>query len=154
MIDQAFSLASSIHSGQRDKSGEAYILHVVSVMELARKSYTEEFMREEILVTALLHDVIEDNRTWSDGMLEDYIKETFGQRVLEAILSMSHKKGENYEDYIDRVSCDWISTIVKIADLTHNMDPSRLPSGEITQVDFDRWDKYRKALVKLKGGMK
>jgi hypothetical protein len=67
-----------------------------------------------------------------------------------AISRLTKKKGDTYDEYIEKVANNWIARRVKIADLTHNMDTDRLPEGNIDEYDFKRWDKYRRALVRLK----
>ena len=52
-------------------------------------------------------------------------------------------KGESYDKYLSRVKANPIARLVKIADLTHNMDLSRLPV--VTEKDLARKEKYVKA---------
>ena len=62
---------------------------------------------------------------------------------------MTHKQGESYDDYIKRVAEHEVTRNVKIADLEHNMDLSRIPNP--TQRDFDRVEnKYKKYYKFLK----
>jgi (p)ppGpp synthase/HD superfamily hydrolase len=153
MIDKAIKLAADVHEGQVDKGGEPYILHAIEVMQICKKNYQGTFNNDIVLCAAILHDVVEDygyNSPWSKSRLQDYIYGTFGDRVYSAVMRLTREDHESYDEYIDRVSEDWIAREVKIADLTHNMDVTRLPEGEIGEVDFKRWDKYRRALIKLK----
>jgi (p)ppGpp synthase/HD superfamily hydrolase len=154
MIDQAIKLAAEVHEGQVDKGGEPYILHVLAVMEICRQNY-RGFNKQEVLVTAILHDTLEDFDAEKAGFpinkLWDEIKLTFGECVLTALEALTRPMGYPYADYIENIAqTNWIAREVKIADLTHNMDVTRLPEGEIGELDFKRWDKYRKALVRLK----
>lgn len=164
MIDRAIALAAQVHEGQTDKAGEPYILHALEVMRKSDKLLgSNTFAREEVLCAAVLHDVIEDfdGGEIARGRLSHRIKTEFGDTVFEALTALTHPKHEPYLDsYIERVAQNWIATIVKIADLTHNMDPSRLPTAQtsdesddeavIGEKEFKRWDKYRRALVRLR----
>ena len=58
--------------------------------------------------------------------------------------SVIDESGEDYMAYIRRVSANPISRAVKLADLKHNMDLSRLP--EITDADRERVEKYQRAM--------
>lgn len=155
-ISQAIAIAADVHLAQTDKSGEPYILHALAVMNGAMEIYdglgTDGSFRADVICAAVLHDVVEDfeGDAIHRGALNSRLYRDFSGRTVSAIDALTHQRHETYDDYIGRVERDWIARIVKIADLTHNMDPRRLPSGEITQVDFDRWDKYRRALVRLR----
>ena len=61
---------------------------------------------------------------------------------------LTHRENEGYFDYIENVSLDGVAREVKMADLTHNMDISRIPNP--TEVDFKRLEKYRQVLNYLK----
>jgi (p)ppGpp synthase/HD superfamily hydrolase len=156
MIAKAIKLAAEVHDGQVDKGGAPYIFHVLTVMRMAGERtnnlrFQAPNFRQDVMVVAVLHDVIEDFKgTQAEKVqLISFIGQLFGNTVMHALLAMTHRAGEAYEDYIERVAENAISTIVKICDLTHNMDPRRMPDRDITQKDFERWNKYRKALVRL-----
>ncbi len=156
MLDKAIKLAAEIHEGQKDKGGEHYILHAIAVMNLVSLEGVGREYYEQIRCAAVLHDTLEDfdGKKQDKLYLEEVIKDEFGQRVFQAVRHLTKPKQQPYDEYIEYLSGDWIATRVKIADLTHNMDPSRLPRGEIKEYDFERWDKYRRALTKLKGKSK
>ena len=90
-----------------------------------------------------MHDVVED----TDATVEQ-IRELFGFEVAEAVAVMTHKKGVSYFDYIREIKKNPIARKVKMADLSHNMDVSRLPI--ITDADWSRVKKYKKAFDILK----
>lgn len=108
--------------------------------------------KQELLCVAVLHDVVEDFKGPTSELIElrQHIYSQFGDRVYDAVDALTKGYGEDYTIYIERVALDWMARRVKIADLTHNMDTGRLPEGDITEKDFVRWDKYRRALVRLK----
>ena len=134
MIDLALRLCYEYHKGQTDKAGAPYFLHPISV---ALRVTTES---EKI--TALLHDIIEDTElTLSDLRNFDF---AFSDEVIEAVKAITKDPNEDYFEYIYRVKKNPIATAVKIADLKHNLDLSRL--SEVTDKDRRRAAKYRKAL--------
>ncbi len=131
LISTADALAKKAHAGQVDKSGVDYINHPRTVASFVKEP-------KEIIV-ALLHDIIEDT-----DVTDKEIKQIFGAEICEAVVTMTHLENEDYFDYINRVKTNPLSTTVKIADLKHNMDLSRLT--HITEKDLKRREKYQKAL--------
>ena len=132
MILKAFFIAKKAHKGQVDKSGERYINHPVAVA-------TSLFTEKEKAV-ALLHDVIEDTKITE----EDLVNLGIPIDVVEAVKCLSKEANIDYFDYLQRVKVNALARAVKIADLTHNMDLSRLK--HITNKDLIRYEKYKKAM--------
>lgn len=126
----AKAIATYAHSGQTDKAGAPYILHPLNV--------AEKMSTEEQKAVALLHDVLEDT-----FVTEATIRNLFGDTIADAVVAMTKRPWETYEVYIRRVASNPISRAVKLADLEHNMDLSRLDS--VCEKDFERVEKYRKA---------
>ena len=83
------------------------------------------------LSVALLHDVVED----SDWTLEDLRKEGLPEEVVQAVGIITKKRNENYEEYILRVKQNPLARQVKLADLKHNSDLSRL--ANVTDRDWE-----------------
>lgn len=135
-VEFARAVASYAHNGQKDKAGKPYIMHPIAV--------SDAVVTEEEKVVALLHDVLEDT-----FVSEATIRNLFGDTVADAVVTMTKKRGENYADYIRRVSNNPISKAVKLADLEHNMDLSRL--NEIQEADLERIKKYEDAKKILLG---
>lgn len=159
-LGNAIALAAEVHKDQVDKGGVAYMLHPFAVMQRATDYYlarSDGYRLEDVQIAAILHDVLEDIdqlHPWEKKRLSDRIYGEFGNAVHAAVdtLTKYPPQGdfrETYDDYLDRVASNWIARIVKIADLSHNLDAFRLPTGEIREHDFKRWDKYHRALVKL-----
>ena len=90
-------------------------------------------------IVALLHDTIEDTYI-TEETLKD---EGFPQEIIDGVLSVTRRKGESYEDFVQRASENTIGREIKIADLEDNMDILRLK--EITDEDVARLRKYLKA---------
>lgn len=130
-IDKAEFLASKYHLYQTDKAGRPYVEHPRAVA----KSLTDE----DCKITALLHDIVEDT-----NIDIDLLKGTFSEKIVNAILSMTHVAGEDYFEYVERVCKNSIARQVKRYDLIHNMDLTRLKT--VTETDLQRVEKYKKAL--------
>ena len=129
-IELARALAAYAHEGQLDKAGQPYLSHPVAV---AKKVHTPE---EKI--TALLHDVLEDT-----FVLPETIENLFGAEILTAVQAVTKMPRESYFDFVARAKQNPIARAVKLADLEHNMDLSRIPKP--TGEDLARLEKYRKA---------
>jgi hypothetical protein len=128
-------IAAVAHEGQVDKGGAPYLLHVLRVM-LKMETHEER-------MAAALHDVVEDSR-WT---LERLRGDGFSEAVLHAVDSLTRRPGEYYESFIRRAACCPIARRVKRADLEDNSDLSRIP--EPSQEDFERLEKYMRALIVL-----
>ena len=129
-LETAISYAKEKHAGQVDKAGVEYINHPLAVMESVES--------EDEKIVAVLHDTVED----TDATIEE-IKELFGETVARAVECLTHRKCEDYFDYVSRVKENEIARKVKLADLRHNMTLSRLT--EVTDKDIQRLRKYEKA---------
>ena len=135
LLEKALRIAVNAHAGQVDKSGKPYIFHPVRV---CCRCFTDE---EKIV--ALLHDTIED----TDITAEDLLSEEFPRHIVDAILSISRKEGESYEDFVRRSSLNPLGRSVKLHDLEDNMDISRLE--QVTEKDLERLNRYIKAYTYL-----
>ena len=133
MIRRAFEFAREAHQGVRRKSGEPYILHPLAVAKIAVK---EIGLGTKSAVAALLHDVVEDTK-WT---LKELEAEGFPTGVLEAVRLLTREKDVPYMAYIERLSGNQIARKVKLADLEHNSDLTRLI--EVTERDLRRQEKY------------
>ena len=132
-LSLAAALSKSAHAGQADKAGKPYYLHPLYV--------SERVSTEDEKIVALLHDVLEDTFTCPETICD-----LFGDRVLEAVIAMTRKKQETYEEFIQRVAKDPIARAVKIEDIKHNMDLTRLP--EIRKKDIRRNAPFRRSASK------
>ena len=128
----ALKLCFEAHKDQVDKSGMPYVFHPFHL--------AEQMTDEETTVVALLHDVIED----TDYTLEDLTEMGFSENVLRAISLMTHDEGVPYMDYVARIKANPIARAVKLADLRHNSNISRL--DKVGTSDFERVEKYKKAI--------
>ena len=120
------------HKEQRDKSGLPYVFHPFHL--------AEQMEDETTTVVALLHDVVED----TDYTLDDLRRMGFSEEACKAIDLMTHREGVPYMDYVRRIKTNPVAVKVKLADLRHNSDMSRME--EPTERDLQRAEKYREAM--------
>lgn len=132
----SIKIATECHKGQKDKGGVDYINHPLKVAELCTHQISQ--------CVAILHDVMEDCGETYDSLLKKGVLDEICLRVDR----LTHRENKNYSDYIEYVSLDAVAREVKMADLTHNMDISRISNP--TEADFKRLEKYRQALNYLK----
>lgn len=133
---RALQIAYAAHHGQTDKSGLPYIHHVLHV--------AEQMPDELSTIAALLHDTIEDTAV----TLADLQREGFPNEALDAIRILTHSPSVPYLDYIRSLRSNPIASVVKLADLAHNSDLTRLDA--ITDADRKRAEKYKQAMAILR----
>ena len=126
MTKKAMMLMYDAHKDQIDKGGVPYVFHPMAV--------ASNMTNEVSTVVALLHDVVED----TDITLSDL--SAFGDEVCLALSLLTRNSDDDYYDYIEKLSTNEIAREVKIADLKHNSDLSRLDT--ITEKDLKRQKKY------------
>lgn len=134
----AMKLAYDAHQGQTDKSCLPYIFHPFHLAEQ---------MKDEVTVCiALLHDVVED----TDITIEE-LETEFPEEVTEALKLLTHDKATDYSDYIMKIKESPAAREVKLADLRHNSDISRIRDKSIrsSEKTLQRIEKYRKAIALL-----
>ena len=119
-----------------DKSEVPYIYHPIHL--------AEQMNTEIECIVALLHDVVED----TDVTFEQ-LKQDFPEEVIEALKLLTHDKNTDYMEYVKKLKTNPIAKKVKIADIKHNADETRLE--KITVKDIARRNKYKKALEILEG---
>lgn len=125
-------------NGIKTKDGLNAVFHayeVASTMET-----------ESLTIVALLHDYLED------GGDEKYMQEELGitQDEYNAIILLTRKRDVPYPRYIHAISKNGIAKKVKIQDLLHNSDRTRL--NYISLYDIERNEKYKNALDYLMFG--
>ncbi len=123
LIRRAYAYGMKMHEGQMRKSGEPYFTHPVAVAAIL----TEQRLDDATIVTALLHDTIEDTRsTYAD------LTAMFGEEVAELVdgvtkltnLQLSNtesQQAENFRKLFMAMSRDLRVILVKLADRLHNM---------------------------------
>ncbi|MFO1202267.1 MAG: bifunctional (p)ppGpp synthetase/guanosine-3',5'-bis(diphosphate) 3'-pyrophosphohydrolase [Tabrizicola sp.] len=123
LIRRAYAYGLKMHEGQMRKSGEPYFTHPVAVAAIL----TEQRLDDATIVTALLHDTIEDTRsTYAD------LTSMFGEEVAELVdgvtkltnlqlSSTESQQAENFRKLFMAMSRDLRVILVKLADRLHNM---------------------------------
>ena len=136
MTKKAIRLAYEAHQGQVDKCGLPYVFHPYHL--------AEQMETEETVTAALLHDVVED----TDQTLEDLAEMGFSQPVLDALALLTHDPKVPYLEYVAALRKNPIAKAVKLADLAHNSDLTRI--SHVTEKDLKRVEKYRQAMELLR----
>jgi (p)ppGpp synthase/HD superfamily hydrolase len=127
-IEKAIEIAAREHAGDIDKGGNPYVFHPLRLM-FAVKTPLEK-------MAAVLHDVVEDTSV----SLDDLRNEGFHPDVIAAIEALTKRKGESRLEAAARAAANPIARVVKLADVTDNMDLSRISNP--TDKDFARLKEY------------
>lgn len=135
LTNLALKLAYTAHHGQTDKAGLPYIHHPLHL--------AEQMDTEAETCVALLHDVIED----ASVTLNELEQAGFSAEIITAVKLLTHDPQIPYEDYILQIKTNPLATKIKIADLMHNADITRLPHPG--SKDYERIKKYHHALSLL-----
>ena len=132
MTKMAMKLCFETHKDQLDKTGLPYVFHPFHLAEQ---------MDDEIsTVCALLHDVVED----SDITFEDLAKMGFSGEIIDVLKLLTHAEEVPYMDYVREIKKNPVATKVKLADLKHNSDTTRL--DVVDEWAIKRNEKYAEAL--------
>ena len=132
---KAMKLCFEAHKNQTDKSGMPYVFHPFHL--------AEQMTDETTTIVALLHDVAED----SDYTLQDIEAMGFSKEVITALSLLTHDKSVPYMDYVALIKLNSVAKAVKLADLKHNSDLSRL--YVIDEKALARREKYLTAIAFL-----
>jgi (p)ppGpp synthase/HD superfamily hydrolase len=136
-VEDAVSIAARAHRGQKDKAGAPYLLHPLRMML--------RMDTEAAMMAAVLHDVVEDTE-WT---LERLREAGFSEEVLEAVDCLTHREGESYQEFVERVRTNLVARQVKIADLEDNMNVRRI--NQLGPKELERMEKYHRAWRVLTG---
>lgn len=114
MTKKALKICFKAHINQVDKTGVPYVFHPFHL--------AEQMDDEESVCLALLHDVVED----TSMTFEDLINEGFSEKIISALRLLTHLNSTPYMEYIQKIKENPLAKKVKLADLRHNSDLSRL----------------------------
>lgn len=137
-LEEAIKLASIKHYGQRDKANKPYIFHLLYAMNNVNDLNAK--------IVGVLHDILEDTNITRN----DLLNYGFSEDIVIAVEILTKSKNQKYMDYIENIKKNDIATKVKLIDLKHNMDLTRL--SEISDNDLKRTIKYIKAYKYLMKG--
>lgn len=135
LTKKAMKVAFDAHKNQVDKNGIPYIYHPVHL--------AEQMTDESTICVALLHDVVED----TDMTFEQLADEGFTDEIIDALRPMTHDEAVPYMEYVEKIKTNPIATAVKLADLRHNSDLTRLDT--VNEKALERAAKYKKAIELL-----
>lgn len=134
LTKKALRLCFDAHKEQTDKTGMPYVFHPFHLAEQ---------MTDEIsTVCALLHDVVEDTKI----TFEDLSEMGFPTEVTDVLRLLTHDPAVPYFDYVRALSVNPIAKKVKLADLAHNSDLSRMDASKIDDWALKRTQKYQTAI--------
>jgi len=132
---KALKVCFDMHKDQTDKSGLPYVFHPF---------YLAEQMQDEVTtVVALLHDVVEDTPCTFDDLREM----GFDEAVLQSLALLTHDDGVPYMEYVAAIKQNPIAKAVKLADLRHNSDLSRMDT--VDERALKHHQKYMDAIAFL-----
>jgi len=134
-LEKAIIIATNAHMGQFDKAGAPYILHPLRVMM--------RMTTIEGKIVAVCHDLIEDTHI----TLRDLIFEGFSDQVVCAIDSMTKRKNEAYNAYLNRVISDKLASECKLENMRDNSNIHRLQ--KIAKHHLKMIAKYRKGALRI-----
>lgn len=137
MLAKAIALAADVFRDKTDKQGRPYILHCLTVMNGVDSD------REKIC--AVLHDVPEDIPEWDINHLRG---QGYPEDCLTVIDLLTHKPEVPYMVYIAKIGTHPIATKIKLKDLEHNSQITRLKG--VDDKAFQTMQKYHKAYTYLK----
>ena len=123
LIEKAYSFAAHAHGTQMRASGEPYITHPLEIAEML----TEYKLGETSIITALLHDTVEDTSVTLDDVKKEFGEEVAG--LVDGVTKLtklegkteSSKQAENFRKLLLALSEDIRVLLIKLADRLHNM---------------------------------
>ena len=129
---KALKLCFAAHRDQVDKSGLPYVFHPFHL--------AEQMTDERTVIVALLHDVAED----TDYTLDDLRAMGFPAEAVDALALLTHDPAVPYLDYAAAIRQNPIARAVKLADLRHNSNLTRL--DRVDDKAIQRAEKYLRAI--------
>ena len=123
-LRHALEFAKEKHKGQKRIGGDDYITHPIAVSQIVKNQGFDEIYQ----IAALFHDLLED----TDATEEEILK--YGnQKILEAVILLTKKKGYDMAEYVGSIKQNPIAFAVKAADRLHN-----LQCAIVTDEEFKR----------------
>lgn len=140
IIDRAREFAKTRHEGQFRRDGKPYFTHLEAVAKI-----TEDLLKKHdpykycdldtVIAISFLHDILE-----SDKATFKEVESEFNTVIANGVHNLTRQNGETYFHYIIYMTgAYWPVRLVKIADLTHNLNDGL---GEGSMKDKYRFAKY------------
>jgi len=136
-LAKAIRIAAVGFENKLDKGNKPYILHCFEVMRALRTN------DEDLLCIAILHDCVEDKVC----TMPDLYGEGFSPRVTTAVELLTHDKRDSYDIYIRKLSVSKDARLVKLSDLKHNSNITRLKG--VSESDLKRMMQYHESYTFL-----
>ena len=133
-IRDALKMCEEAHREQVDKGGVPYVFHPYHL--------AEQLTFEDEIIVALLHDVIEDHPSYIREVQRLCNNNNLFNEILALSRNSNQNKGKTYIDYIKGLSNHRVARRVKLLDLMHNLDETRLTISRSESTE----DRYLKAL--------
>lgn len=141
-VEEAKLLAQTLHTGQTDKAGIDYFLGHLTAVGESGCTWKDK-------IVGYLHDVAEDTEYSVEQIVKilqtrcnNEIPEQHLFEIRDALELLNSKTAQTREEYISRIRNSKIATRVKLNDLKHNMDISRIPEPDAK--DMERLKRYKK----------
>lgn len=139
-LSTMMQIAVDVHRHQVDKGGQPYILHPLYVMHQLRH---EDLITQQMAVG---HDIIEDSK---GKVTPEFLRVLdIQEEVIDGIVLLSRKPGQTELEYCNGIETNMRAMKVKIEDLKHNMDITRLVNG-LHQRDYERLIRYKEMYLQL-----
>lgn len=141
-VESAAQVARRLHRGQVDKAGVPYSDGHLSAVSSRGRDWRER-------VVGYLHDSTEDTNCTLEAVLS-LLEEVAGaslphrdrNEIELALRLLDHHSADSREAYIQRIVASPLATAVKLLDLMHNMDSSRLVP--LSPRDYERIERYKR----------
>lgn len=147
IVQSVADIACQLHKGQKDKAGVDYLTGYLSAVAKMGNTWQEQ-------VVGYLHDASEDTSNsveevlnLLDEKLESPLSEADREELATALRLLNHHLSPDRETYIQRIKSNALATKVKLHDLTHNMDLSRIPNP--AKKDYERIERYKQEYAYL-----
>jgi (p)ppGpp synthase/HD superfamily hydrolase len=137
MLSKAIALTAVEFVNKYDRGGNPYSLHCLAVMNGALKHGVDYG------IVGVLHDIIEDTSITASQLLQY----GFSSTVVDGVVAMSKTPDTSYIDYLINLKKNEIARVVKMYDITHNSDLTRLKG--VRPSDIIRTRKYQIAYLYL-----
>lgn len=156
--DIALKIAIEAHKNQKDKAGHDFINHPITVAEIIERDLYNEVksiaLKENrnicelidlLIATAYLHDTLEDTDCTAKYLIENQIS----TEIVDLVIILTRPKfPKTYMDYIYEISKNNLATIVRLADLKHNLDVTRFENFKHSNSSLvTRYEKAYKFLI-------
>lgn len=141
IVQSAADIACQLHKGQKDKAGVDYFTGHLSAVAKMGNTWQEQVVGYLHAASEDTPNSVEEVLNLLDDKLESPLSEADREELATALRLLNHHLSPDRETYIQCIKSNALATKVKLHDLTHNMDLSRIPNS--TQKDYKRVERYK-----------